>query len=68
MTFVTYVTREGDRWDLIAHAVYGDPWDFGAIIAANPDVPIRPVLEGGLRLLIPVREPQAVGGLPPWKR
>jgi phage tail protein X len=68
--FVEYITRDGDRWDLIAEAAYGDPWAFGPIIEANPDVPIRPVLPGGLRLLLPVREqaPTPAAELPPWKR
>ena len=67
--FVTYVTRDGDRWDAIAYEMYGDATAYEPIIAANPSVPIRPALEGGLRLLIPIRETAAnAASLPPWKR
>lgn len=65
--YVEIVTKDGDRWDLIADRAYGDPWAFETIIVANPHVPIRPVLPGGIRLRIPVRETPPVGGLPPWK-
>ena len=68
MQHVVIITRDGDRWDLIADRMYGDPWAFEPIIVANPDVPIRPVLPGGLRVLVPVRPAPSVGGLPPWKR
>ncbi len=66
--FVTYVTRDGDRWDAIAYEMYGDATAYEPIIAANPSVPIRPTLEGGQRLLIPIREATATAALPPWKR
>lgn len=68
--FLEYVTVDGDRWDLIAYRMYGDPYAFEPIIAANPDVAIRPVLVGGIRLLIPLREPTTIAAadLPPWKR
>lgn len=67
--FVRYVTKDGDRWDLIAQRAYGDPWAFEAIVAANPHVPIRPVLPGGIELMIPVREPKVeTSDVPPWKR
>ncbi len=68
MRFLDYVTRDGDRWDLIADRMYGDPWAFERIIVANPSVPIRPVLPGGLTLRIPIAEqPQTAADLPPWK-
>jgi phage tail protein X len=69
--FVLYTTEDGDRWDTIAYRMYGDPWAFGPIIAANPTVPIRPVLSGGILLHVPVRQAQVstdTSQLPPWKR
>lgn len=68
--FVEYITEEGDRWDTVAHKAYGNPWAFERIVRANPRVPIRPVLEAGTRLLIPVVDPPAppAAVLPPWKR
>jgi len=70
MSFVLYITQERDRWDLIAARHYGDPFGYERIIAANPTVPIVPVLPAGIRLAVPV-VPRTVArgsqGLPPWK-
>ena len=67
--FIEVITNDGDRWDLIAYRVYGDAWAFEPIIVANPDIPIRPRLPGGLRILVPVREVTVeTADLPPWKR
>lgn len=67
--FVEHVTTEGERWDLLAWRYYGDPHRYEAIIAANPEAPIRPTLPSGLRLRIPVLPAPDVlaAGLPPWK-
>jgi len=69
-TYLTYVTREQDRWDLIAHRLYGDATAFRPLLEANPDHAPLPELPAGLRLLVPlpVEEPASVAGLPPWKR
>ncbi len=69
--YATYVTKDGDRWDLIAYDFYGDPTAYEAIIVANPHAPITAVLEGGITLAVPVREADdtiARADLPPWKR
>ena len=66
-----YVTQDGDRWDAIAYRYYGDPHRYEPILRANPAVPIRPILPGGVRLLIPVLPSDdrvADADLPPWKR
>lgn len=69
--FVEYITRDGDRWDLIAHAHYGNALDFERIVKANPHVTYSTRLTGGLRLRVPVID-EASGlvdaDLPPWKR
>lgn len=67
--YIEYITKEADRWDLIAYEFYGDPMLYEPIIVANPDVPILPVLPSGLKLKIPVIEIKDVlEELPPWKR
>jgi len=68
---VAYTTVQGDRWDLIAWRHYGLATAYEPIVRANPDVPITPILPGGLELRIPVRlDGDALDdpGLPPWKR
>lgn len=69
--FMDYITQEGDRWDSIAYEFYGDPTRYEAIIAANPFVPIIPILPSGIPLQIPViedtEETTINEDLPPWK-
>jgi phage tail protein X len=66
-----YITKEGDRWDTIAYAAYGDASEIQRLIEANPTVPIDPVLPAGVRLLVPIIETVSVEIddklLPPWK-
>lgn len=68
--YIEHITREGDRWDLLAWEYYGDALGYERIIAANPHVAIVPVLAAGIRLLIPVVEEAddtvGSGGNPPW--
>jgi phage tail protein X len=67
--YMEYVTIDGDRWDLIAWAMYGNAALMEPIIVANPQVPISRRLTGGLTLRIPILDIQpAVTGMPPWKR
>ncbi len=67
---LTYISSSGDRWDLLAWTYYGDPTLFGPMVMANPNLPIEPVLEAGLIVLIPVLPSATVVAvdLPPWKR
>jgi len=69
MDFYEYITKDGDRWDLIAYDFYADPTLYEPIITANPDVPIVPILPSGLKLKIPViddsNEIEFI--LPPWR-
>jgi phage tail protein X len=69
MNIIPYITRDGDRWDLIAWDHYGDATAYEPIVAANPQVPISATLAGGILLEIPVLDDPAptVTGLPPWK-
>jgi len=66
-----HLTKEGERWDLIAYQYYGDATMYETIIAANPDVAIAPILPSGIRLKVPVIDMKDVilsEELPPWKR
>lgn len=70
MEYVEHLTIENDRWDLLAWKYYGDPYLYEPIIVANPTVPIRPFLDPGIRLRVPVIADEVVldRDLPPWKR
>lgn len=68
--YLEHITAQGDRWDSLAWAYYGDPFGYERIMVANPDVPRTPALDSGIRLLIPVIEADELLSkeLPPWKR
>ena len=78
-----YVTRPGDRWDLIAGKAYGtfdtivlgDGTQVNAmahIMQNNPDVVRADILDAGILLQIPIIPstvlPIAANSLPPWKQ
>lgn len=74
--FLPYTTKPGDRWDLIAYAMYGDATRYRDIIdanrhlfATNPPTIIPTVIEAGVALRIPVLDDvQSAADLPPWRR
>uniref|UniRef100_A0A7C4AJA2 Phage tail protein n=1 Tax=Thermodesulfovibrio aggregans TaxID=86166 RepID=A0A7C4AJA2_9BACT len=67
--YYEYITKEGDRWDLIAYQFYGDAMMYEPIVVANPEVPIVSILPGGIKLRIPAIEiKNEIEELPPWKR
>jgi phage tail protein X len=70
--YVEYITRNGDRLDLISYAFYGNFYQYAQIALDNPDVLGKAVLGSGIVLKIPVlpATPQLVepSRLPPWKR
>ena len=67
-----YITKPGDRWDLISFKAYGDIEKMGDIIRANPDISRTDVLPEGLVLQIPIIPVATVDTdlslLPPWKQ
>ncbi len=67
--YYSYVTKDNDRWDLIAYKFYSDATKYEPIIKANPHVPITPTLPSGLKLRIPVMSESITikFELPPWK-
>ncbi|MEI8390467.1 MAG: tail protein X [bacterium] len=67
--FYEYITKDGDRWDLIAYDFYSDATLYEGIITENPEIPITPILPSGLKLKIPVIDDnnQIQFELPPWR-
>lgn len=70
MEYYSYITKDSDRWDLIAYRFYKNPTMYEEIIKANPEVTIEPVLPAGIKLKIPVLEESETIKFetPPWKR
>ncbi|MBN3264580.1 tail protein X [Pectobacterium brasiliense] len=62
-----HITTQGERWDTLSYRYYGYP----RIIAANPHIPIVPLLPSGLVVLIPIieqAEASKAEDTPPWLR
>lgn len=72
MAFVEYVSKQGDRWDIIANKAYGDPTLINGIIEANTSLSITPIIPVGSRIIVPILEIGEIQIdselLPPWKR
>jgi phage tail protein X len=70
LPLIIHITSAGERWDLLAWNYYGDPALLSTIIIANPTIPIEPVFEAGLSVVIPILQKTKLAGadLPPWKR
>jgi len=83
MRFTEYISRPGDRWDLIAYKAYGtvdmilleDGSQVNAmsyLIQNNPDIPKIDILVPGLLIQVPIIPvsvlPVSADSLPPWKK
>lgn len=67
--FIIYTTQANDRWDKIAYKYYGDVYRQKELIEANSHIPLKPILEEGLKIKIPILEPKVEvdKNLPIWK-
>ena len=54
MEYIEYITKDGDRWDLIAYEMYGNAYDYKRILEANPEYRDLLILPAGIKLKIPV--------------
>lgn len=63
-----YITSQGERWDQIALAFYGDSIRIKELMAANPMYRGTLAFPAGCELTVPVLETTASESLPPWKR
>ncbi len=68
--YYSYITKDNDRWDLIAYKYYKTPTLYEEIIKANPEVKVTPLLDSGIKLKIPVLEESETIKFetPPWKK
>lgn len=67
----TYVTRQGDAWDVISKRLYGDERFMDELIRANIEHRKTVLFSYGVRLTVPeidTKLPAYAANLPPWKR
>jgi len=53
-TYATYVINEDDRYDLIAHRLYGDPQLWWLIADLNPEYLYPDRIPGGTVIRVPI--------------
>ena len=65
----TYLTKDGDRWDLLAWEFYGDPYLYPVLLDANPELRGLSVLPAGKILKVPVLYIDETSEVsPPWQK
>lgn len=63
-----YTTKQGDMWDAISYAVYGNEYLMHVIMDANPSYVSIVIFPAGITLFIPDIPSTIPQNLPPWKR
>lgn len=64
----TYMTVDGDTFDMIALDFYNDEFKAHLIIQANPSYARTITFKAGVILKVPIIEEDRPSTLPPWKR
>lgn len=65
----TYTTKQGDKWDVIAHAQCGNVSYTDKLMALNPQYLGYYIFPAGIVLTLPEPIPDSPSdALPPWKR
>jgi phage tail protein X len=69
--YLTHITKDGDRWDLLAHEYYGTAFATEVLLEANPAHAALAVLPSGLSLVVPILSPEDLRpeeeGPVPWR-
>ena len=71
MEFIEHITRDGERWESLAYAYYGDAAMISPLAEANVHLRLLPVLPAGLPVRVPlIEDAEAIEALdlPPWMR
>ena len=64
----SYITIQGDTWDIVALKAMGSEKLMGQLIEANIEYADTVVFGAGIKLIIPEYTVPADDRLPPWKR
>ena len=64
----TYVTKQGDTWDLIAKKVYGAEKYLDHLMAHNFDLLDHFVFSAGIEVYVPDLPKEYLSDLPAWRK
>ena len=66
---MTYTTKDGDLWDLIAYQQLGSCKYVSELINANRQHVSTVIFRAGVELTLPtIEQEQRTASLPPWRR
>jgi len=65
---MTYTTKQGDRWDMIAFKVLGNENYMSQLLAANKQHREVYIFPAGVVLTIPEITEETASTAPPWRR
>jgi phage tail protein X len=69
ISYINYITKEGDTFDSLALSVYNDEKMASKIIDSNPDYADVVIFDANTAIRIPVFDgSSAPETLPPWRR
>lgn len=68
MDNTTYITSQGDTWDMISYKVYGNEKHVDKLIQANLLHKETIIFKANVELIIPEVQTIQQSSLPPWKR
>lgn len=68
MDNTTYITSQGDTWDMISYKVYGNEKHVDKLIQANLLHKETIIFKANVKLNIPEVQTIQQSSLPPWKR
>ncbi len=66
--YLQHIATEGERWDTLAFAYYGNAIAYEQIVNANPHLQITTILSAGDIVFIPIIEKTRTNksDIPPW--
>ncbi|MDD7602307.1 MAG: tail protein X [Firmicutes bacterium] len=64
---MTYTTKDGDMWDMIAKKVYGNELLADRLLQANRGLAGVFKFDAGEVIIVPEIEDGEAAGLPPWR-
>lgn len=64
----TYITVQGDTWDLISYIVYGTSRHIGLLMENNYDLLDTFIFGAGIEIMVPELTEDQTDDLPEWRK
>ncbi len=64
----TYITVQGDTWDLISYKVYGTSRHIGLLMVNNYDLLDTFIFSAGIEIMVPELTEDQTDDLPEWRK